>query len=217
MNDQLSYLNNLNKASLVDLSLLQKINEGYHNAPPKMSYLFSMIQTAGSKTCSLAKDNLFITVVITCLVLFLMWCYVEKQRQNAMYENYLQKKLAKSLLTDELNLFTETPNPINIEKLFIDINDTIAIENNVPTEIAEPIAVDKLTPDENTQVNYTHVKTPNNPPVHLTKREQNLKIYDANQRKPELLAPNVNEVMAGNVTSSKFMNINDYNGSYMLM
>jgi len=217
MSDQLSYLNNLNRASLVDLSLLQKINEGYHNSPPKMSYIFSMIQTAGSKTCSLAKDNLFITVVITCLILFLMWCYIEKQRQNAMYENYLQKKLARSLLSDELNLFTETPNPINIEKLFVDINDTIAIENNIPIETPEPETPEENTPQENTQVNYIQVEKPNSPPVHLTKREQNLKIYDSNQRKPELLMPNVNEPMAGNVVSNRFMSINDYNGSYMLM
>ena len=91
MADQLNYLNNLNKPNLVDISLLQKINDGYQYSPPKMSYLYSMVQTAGSATCGLAKDNLFIFIVIMCLILFLIWCYIEKQRQNAIHEKYLQK------------------------------------------------------------------------------------------------------------------------------
>jgi hypothetical protein len=135
MADQLNYLNNLNKPNLVDLSLLQKINDGYQYSPPKISYLYSMVQKAGNATCGLAKDNLFIFVVIMCLILFLVWCYIEKQRQNAIHEKYLQKKLAKSLLSDELNLFTETPDPINVEKLFVDINESM-VENISPnTEV----------------------------------------------------------------------------------
>jgi len=133
MSNQLNYLNNLNRPNLVDIALLQKINDGYQYSTPKISYFYSMVQSAGSTTCSLAKDNLFITVVITCLILFLMWCYVEKQRQNALYEKYLQKKLAKSLLSDELSLFTQAPDPLNIENLFNDINYNI----NTPILIEE--------------------------------------------------------------------------------
>jgi hypothetical protein len=208
MADQLNYLNNLNKPNLVDLSLLQKINDGYQYSPPKISYLYSMVQTAGNATCSLAKDNLFIFVVIMCLVLFLIWCYVEKQRQNAIYEKYLQKKLAKSLLNDELNLFTETPDPINVEKLFVDINESM-----VETINPEP------EPEEKMQVNYVSKNTNNN--VHMTKREQNLQIYDSNQRVPEHMknstTSNQSIPLAGNDASSRYMDINNFNGSYMLM
>ena len=139
MSNQLNYLNNLNKPNLVDISLLQKINDGYTYSQPKQSYLYSFVQTAGSATCGFAKDNLFIFLVIACLILFLIWCYVEKQRQNALYEKYLQKKLAKSLLSDELNLFTEVPELINIEKLFTDINNTI-IENPEPVPVSVPVS-----------------------------------------------------------------------------
>jgi hypothetical protein len=201
MGDQLNYLNNLNKANLVDLSLLQKINEGYQHSAPKSTYIYSLVQKAGSVTCGLAKDNIFITVVVACLVLFLVWCYIEKQRQNALYEKYLQKKLAKSLLSDELNLFTQVPEPLNMDKLFVDIND----------EMKEP----EIQKQENTEkVEYTQVE-PTSSPVHLTKRESNLKIYDANQRKPDI--SNQEHPISGNPTSSKYMSMNDFNGSYMLM
>jgi len=238
MREQLNYLNNLNRPSLVDLSLLQKINEGYQHSTPKISYLYSFIQTAGKATCSLAKDNLFITVIITCLILFLMWCYIEKQRQNAIYEKYLQKKLAKSLLNDELNLFTETPNPINIEKLFVDINDTMKVDEEEQPELEQQLELEQISyvqpPEiENIKSNLNPIIS-SGPNVHMTKREQNLQIYDANQRipehmkseqmKPEQMKPKQNipeqdqhsYPLAGNAASSKFMNINDFNGNYML-
>ena len=218
MADQLNYLNNLNKPNLVDISLLQKINDGYQYSPPKMSYLYSMVQTAGSATCGLAKDNIFIFIVIMCLILFLIWCYIEKQRQNAIHEKYLQKKLAKSLLNDELNLFTETPDPINVEKLFVDINESI-----IETINPDPI---KSEPEEQTmQINYVS-KDLNNKNVHMTKREQNLQIYDANQRIPNHMKLPQNETLvnnnqsipiAGNAVSSKYMDVNNFSGSYMLM
>lgn len=216
MADQLSYLNNLNKPNLVDLSLLQKINEGYQHSPPKMTYLYSMVQTAGNATCTLAKNNMFIFVVITCLVLFLIWCYVEKQRQNAIYEKYLQKKLAKSLLGDELNLFTETPDPINVEKLFVDINESMT--ETIPEKLEEP---------EETKISYVPKESISNKDsknYHMTKREQNLQIFDSNQRVPEHMKSLQKEVpvntiipLAGNASSSKYMDINNFNGGYMLM
>jgi len=209
MGEQLNYLNNLNKPNLVDLSLLQKINDGYKYSTPKISYLYSMVQTAGNATCGLAKDNLFIFVVIMCLIFFLIWCYVEKQRQNAIYEKYLQKKLAKSLLNDELNLFTETPDPINVEKLFIDINETIV----------NPVEPEPEQEPEPESKPITYIPKENSPPknFHMTKREQNLQIYDANQRTPNLPNTNNNVPLAGNASSSKYMDINNFNGSYMLM
>ena len=210
MADQLNYLNNLNKPNLVDISLLQKINDGYQYSPPKISYLYSMVQTAGNATCGLAKDNLFIFIVIMCLILFLIWCYVEKQRQNAIYEKYLQKKLAKSLLNDELNLFTETPNPINVEKLFIDINDSI-VETIKPESKVEPEPEIEKNP-----ISYVPKDTNNN--LHMTKREQNLQIYDSNQKIPSHMNNSNKSIpLAGNDVSSKYMDVNNFNGSYMLM
>jgi hypothetical protein len=211
MGDQLNYLNNLNRPNLVDIALLQKINDGYHFTTPKVSYLYSMIQTAGSKTCSLAKDNLFITVIVVCLILFLAWCYVEKQRQDAIFEKYLQKRLAKSLLNEELNLFTETPDPINIEKLFTDINDTIKpnpehFQDQEPNQVQVPESV-----QEPNQFQKSELKSGQN--VYMTKRERNLELNE--QRKPIQVE---NEPIAGNVSSSKFMNVNNFNmNSYMLM
>jgi cbb3-type cytochrome oxidase subunit 3 len=167
-----------------------------------------MVQKAGNATCGLAKDNLFIFVVIMCLILFLIWCYVEKQRQNAIYEKYLQKKLAKSLLNDELNLFTETPNPINVEKLFVDINESL-VETINPEPEQEPVV-------EKNPVNYVSKDTNNN--LHMTKREQNLQIYDSNQRIPNHMnTKNQSIPLAGNDVSSKYMDINNFSGSYMLM
>lgn len=200
MSNQLNYLNNLNKPNLVDISLLQKINDGYTYSQPKQSYLYSFVQTAGSATCGFAKDNLFIFLVIACLILFLIWCYVEKQRQNALYEKYLQKKLAKSLLSDELNLFTEVPEPINIEKLFIDINNTIIEE-------PEPVPVSVL---QSEPVKYMSKEV--SPPIHLTKREQNQQINNAIQRIPEH-----QDIMGTNSHGSKYASVLNFNpNSYML-
>ena len=198
MSNQLNYLNNLNKPNLVDISLLQKINDGYTYS--QQSYLYSFVQTAGSATCGFAKDNLFIFLVITCLILFLIWCYVEKQRQNAMYEKYLQKKLAKSLLSDELNLFTEVPEPINIEKLFTDINNTIIEE-------PEPVPVSVL---QSEPIKYINKEVA--PPIHLTKREQNQQINNAIQRIPEH-----QDIMGTNSQGSKYASVLNFNpNSYML-
>ena len=206
MSNQLNYLNNLNKPNLVDISLLQKINDGYTYSQPKQSYLYSFVQTAGSATCGFAKDNLFIFLVIACLILFLIWCYVEKQRQNALYEKYLQKKLAKSLLSDELNLFTEVPELINIEKLFTDINNTI-IENPEPVPVSVPVPVLQSEP-----VKYINKEV--SPPIHLTKREQNQQINNNNaiQRIPEH-----QDIMGTNSQGSKYASVLNFNpNSYML-
>ena len=138
MENHFSYLNNINRPNLVDLSLLQKINDGYTNIPPKTTYLYSLIQNAGSVTCSFAKDNLFISIVVISLVVFLSWCYIEKKRQDVIYEKYLQKRLAKALLNDELNLFSEVPETINIEKLFNDISQDMAEEIKTPV-VESPI------------------------------------------------------------------------------
>ena len=210
MNDQLNYLNNLNKPNLVDMALLQKINDGYGHSVPKVSYLYSLIQTAGSNTCSLAKDNLFITIIIVCLILFLSWCYVEKQRQDAIFEKFLQKRLAKSLLSDELNLFTETPDPINIEKLFTNINDTIKEE---PPQEQEPPQQPQIQEPPQQPHQQPHQQPSQ---AYMTKRERNQQLDEPGKISYKPL-PEQSEPIAGN-TSSKYMNFNNFNSnSYMLM
>jgi hypothetical protein len=174
MGDQLNYLNNLNRPNLVDLSLLEKINT--YNSPPKISYMYSLIQKAGSATCSMAKDNIFISIVVISLILFLGWCYIEKQRQDALYEKYLQKKLAKSLLKDELNLFSETPEPLNMEKLFNDINNDILIKEETNINKEEVI--------ENMQASVP--QTPERE-IQLTKREQNLQNSNQIQQSNQII------------------------------
>ena len=69
MGEQLNYLNNLNRPNLVDFTLLQKINDGYsYTSKPQTSYLYNILQTAGSVTCNVAKDNIFISIIIISLI-----------------------------------------------------------------------------------------------------------------------------------------------------
>jgi len=175
MGDQLNYLNNLNRPNLVDITLLQKINDYNNQTPPKLSYAYSLIQRAGSATCTIAKDNIFISVIVISLILFLGWCYIEKQRQDAIYEKYLQKKLLKSLLSDELNLFTETPEPLNIEKLFNDINNDIFIEKEEKTNINNKEVIENMQ-------NQGSVPPMSDRPIQMTKREQNSQLANQPQQ-----------------------------------
>jgi hypothetical protein len=189
MGEQLNYLNNLNRPNLVDMSLIQKINDyrQHNSSTPKLSYAYSLIQTAGSATFGIAKENVFISVIVISLILFLAWCYIEKQRQDALVEKFLQKKLAKSLLSDELNLFNETLSPLNVEKLFNDINTDLYVEkeNNINKE---PVIenMQNNNPGSVDGSNWLISKGLNTDDrqVHLTKREQNMKLFDRNQTSP---------------------------------
>jgi hypothetical protein len=179
MGDKLNYLNNLNRPNLVDFTLLQKINDGYsYNSQPKTSNIYSLVQTAGNSVCSIAKDNIFISIIVISLILFLGWCYIEKQRLDALTEKYLQKKLAKSLLNDELNLFNEIPSPLNIEKLFNDINTDLYVEKDENTDLYVENKINNI----NKQEEIKDIETMNQErPVHMTKRELNIKNNDSNQ------------------------------------
>jgi hypothetical protein len=180
MGDQLNYLNNLNRPNLVDFTLLQKINDGYsYNSQPKTSNIYSLVQTAGSSICSIAKDNIFISIIVISLILFLGWCYIEKQRLDALTEKYLQKKLAKSLLNDELNLFNEIPSPINVEKLFNDINNDLYVvkETNNINNINNEEEIKNIENMNQQNINQVSQERP----VYMTKRELNIKNSESNQ------------------------------------
>jgi hypothetical protein len=120
------YYNNINRPNLVDLSLLQKINDIQQIKPVSNLNLGStLIQRAGNAILSTMYDNLFMTVIIVCLILFLAWCYVEKKRQDAIQEKYFQKIYTKSLDNDT-EFFTKEPEPIKIQEIFDDINKNIS-------------------------------------------------------------------------------------------
>ena len=211
MVEQLSYLNNINKPNLVDYSLLQKINDGYNNSPPKLTHAYSFVQTAGAVTFKFAKDNIFISVVVISLILFLGWCYIEKQRQNTIYEKYLQKKLVKSLLSEELNLFSENLEPLNIDKLF----DEIKTDMSEPIEVKAP---EQFQSQVQEQVSvYKNHEPDNTPKISLTKREANSQINEANQQYRAGINPE-NQAIPGSNMGSRFMEVTTFNqNSYMLV
>ncbi len=127
-----NYLNNFNynKPNLVDYSILQKINQGYVLVPPPTTNPFSsLVQKAGNSTYNIIKDNLFISMVIFLLIVYLGWCYIEKKRQDNFTQKFLQKQYLKMLLDEEIKLFTKEPEPININELFNEINNSMTNEN----------------------------------------------------------------------------------------
>jgi hypothetical protein len=213
MGDQLNYLNNLNRPNLVDITLLQKINDGYsYSSQPKVSHFYNMIQTAGSMTCSIAKDNIFISVIVIFLFLFLAWCYIEKQRQDVLTEKYLQKKLAKSLLNDELNLFSEVPSPLNVEKLFNDIKTDLFVVKESKININNEEDIQNIE-TMNQQSLSGNINSPNQErPVHMTKREQNIQSFEKNQNNGVGYTPNTNQfgAISSNQIESQNMGINQY-------
>jgi hypothetical protein len=69
-------------------------------------------------------DNLFMTVIVISLVVFLIWCYIEKKRQDAIQEKYFQKIYLKSIENDT-EFFVKDPEPVNIQEIFDEINKNI--------------------------------------------------------------------------------------------
>jgi len=146
MGEQFNIINNINRPNLVDYSLLQKINEVYQNKPTQIqNQIPSYFQRAGSVIYSLIIDNLFMSIIIIFLILFLGWCYVEKQRYDAIQEKYINKLYLKLLKTDkdkinnnDTEYFIKDPEPVNIQNLFDDIKKDIEtnqiINNNIKEE-----------------------------------------------------------------------------------
>ena len=77
------------------------------------------------------------SIILLLLVLFLAWCYVEKKRQDKIVEKLYQRKMAKVMLEEELQLFTDIPAELNINDLFKDINNDL----NSPVSSAEMAVV----------------------------------------------------------------------------
>lgn len=197
MAEQFHYLTQNNKPNLVDYSLLQKLNSGSITNP-----LPSFIQKAGSISFNLIKENLFMSIIIISLVLFLCWCYVEKKRQDKLSSKLMQKQKVKELLEEELQLFKEEPESVDIANLFKDINKDIAEVKLEKMEVEEE-------PEEKpvrTNVKTVIVPRPGN--------QGNHSINNKNSQKPERNSP---EIMAAN-SNSKYMDISNFsNTSFMLL
>jgi hypothetical protein len=162
MGEQFTLINNLNRPNLVDYSLLQKINDVYQSKPfltqPQVP---SLVQRAGSAVYSLMLDNLFMTLIIVFLIMFLVWCYIEKQRHDAIQEKYLQKLYLKLLKSDKSDneYFVKDPDPIDIQDLFDEINKNIEVN---PLQIEDKPQEQLINSNKKTEEVVNH-KTFTNP------------------------------------------------------
>lgn len=194
------YLNNINRPNLVDHSLLQKINEIYQMRPQSQPAGPTYIQRAGSAVIKLIFDNLFMSIIIISLILFLAWCYVEKKRQTAIEEKYFQKLYLKSLKSSDSEYFSKELEPVDLTNLFNEINKDL----ETPLDIEE------------NQQNTREEKKEN---IKDTKLEKELEVKKFTNPLPAL--PPRNDLINGikGSESNRYMNINDFNpsNSYMLL
>jgi hypothetical protein len=194
------YLNNINRPNLVDHSLLQKINEIYQMRPQSQPTGPTFIQRAGSAVIKLIFDNLFMSIIIISLILFLTWCYIEKKRQTAIEDKYFQKLYLKSLKSSDSEYFSKELEPVDLTNLFNEINKDL----ETPLDIEE------------NQQNTREEKKEN---IKDTKLEKELEVKKFTNPLPAL--PPRNDLINGikGSESSRYMNINDFNpsNSYMLL
>ena len=190
--------NQFNKPNLVDYTLIQKLNQGYHHHGT-ISRVPSLFQKAGSFSFNLIKENLFMSIILLLLVIFLAWCYVEKQRQDKILEKLYQKKMAKVMLEEELQLFTDIPVELNINDLFKDINNDI----NSPVSTAE-MAV-KPAPDSD-------------PISQLETNAQSYQTMPSKKKDRQMLnGVNPTAVIPSN-SANNYMHVTDFNpNAYMLL
>lgn len=190
--------NQFNKPNLVDYTLIQKLNQGYHHHGA-IAGVPSLFQKAGSFSFNLIKENLFMSIILLLLVIFLAWCYVEKQRQDKILEKLYQKKMAKVMLEDELQLFTDIPVELNINDLFKDINNDL----NSPVSSAE-MAV-KPAPDSD-------------PITQLETKAQSYQTMPSKKKDRQMLnGMNPTAVIPSN-TANNYMDVTNFNpDSYMLL
>ena len=186
MAEHLHYLTQNNKPNLVDYALLQKLNSS-----PISNPLPSFMQNAGSISFKLVRENLFMSIILLCLVVFLCWCYVEKKRQDKIASKLMQKQKVKELLEEELQLFKEEPDSVDVSNLFKDINKDMNTEITVVEEALE----ENIIPTK--QVNVVNVPR-------------------AGGLVPKIQAPKVTEIMAANGNSS-YMDISNFNNSSFML
>jgi len=204
MAEHIHYLTQNNKPNLVDYALLQKLNSSTISNP-----LPNFVQKAGSISFNLIKDNLFMSVIIISLVLFLCWCYVEKKRQDIISSKLIQKQKVKELLEEELQLFKEEPESVDIANLFKDINKDIAEVKLEKMEVDEEPEEKPVVPSVKTIV----------VPRQGTQDAQDTQCISGtninkNSQKSEKFS---HEIMAAN-TNSKYMEISNFsNTSFMLL
>ena len=190
--------NQFNKPNLVDYTLIQKLNQGYHHRGA-IAGVPSLFQKAGSFSFNLIKENLFMSIILLLLVIFLAWCYVEKQRQDKILEKLYQKKMAKVMLEEELQLFTDIPVELNINDLFKDINNDL----NSPVSSAE-MAV-KPAPDSD-PILQLETKAPSYQTMPSKKKDRQM-----------LNGVNPTAVIPSN-TANNYMDVTNFNpDSYMLL
>ena len=190
--------NQFNKPNLVDYTLIQKLNQGYHHHGSILS-VPSFFQKAGSLSFNLVKENLFMSIILSLLILFLAWCYVEKKRQDKIIEKIYQRKMAKVMLEEELQLFTDIPVELNINDLFKDINNDL----NSPVSSAE-MAV-KPAPDSD-------------PILQLETKAQSYQTMPSKKKDRQMLnGMNPTAVIPSN-SANNYMHVTDFNpNSYMLL
>ena len=190
--------NQFNKPNLVDYTLIQKLNQGYHHRGA-IAGVPSLFQKAGSFSFNLIKENLFMSIILLLLVIFLAWCYVEKQRQDKILEKLYQKKMAKVMLEEELQLFTDIPVELNINDLFKDINNDL----NSPVSSAE-MAV-KPAPDSD-PILQLETKAPSYQTMPSKKKDRQM-----------LNGVNPTAVIPSN-SANNYMDVTNFNpDSYMLL
>lgn len=194
------YFNNINRPNLVDHSLLQKINEIYQMKPQSQPAGPTFIQRAGSVILKLIFDNLFMSIIIISLILFLGWCYVEKKRQTAIEEKYFQKLYLKSLKSSDNEYFSKELEPVDLTNLFDEINKDL----ETPLDIEE------------NQQNTREEKKVN---IKDTKLEKELEVKKFTN--PLSALPPRNDLINGikGSESNRYMSVNDFNptNSYMLL
>jgi hypothetical protein len=190
--------NQFNKPNLVDYTLIQKLNQGYHHHGA-ISSVPSLFQKAGSFSFILVKENLFMSIILLLLVLFLAWCYVEKKRQDKIVEKIYQRKMAKVMLEEELQLFTDVPVELNINDLFKDINNDL----NSPVSSAEMDV--KFAPDSD-PILQLETKAPSYQTMPSKKKDRQM-----------LNGMNPTAVIPSN-SANNYMHVTDFNpNSYMLL
>jgi hypothetical protein len=156
------------------------------------------IQYAGNILYKYIKENLFISIIVISLILFLSWCYVEKKRHDKIQEKIIRKEYMKSLLDEEL--FIKEPEELNINELFKDINNDLQeqIVNTTENTIKENTSVDISTDKKN----IIHTVPVNLVPTNSVSVNNTSIIHGIN---------NTNN-------SNKYMDVSNFsNNSYMLL